>query len=334
MTDGAGIVTASAPVRIDFAGGWTDVPPFADREGGIVVNGALKLRVTATVEARADSLELVAEDLGERVEVRTRTDLVLDGRLDLLAAAVRRFGPATGRVGTRAETPAGSGLGSSGALGVALVAALARWTGEVLPPDELAERAYFVESEEARHPGGRQDQYAAALGGFHHLAFGNGQVEARQLRLEQEFQEELARRTVLCYTGTSRVSGATIGRVMAAYARGEESVCGALRQLRDVARAMTTALEAADLGEVGRLLTTNWEAQQRLDPAMRTEGMKRLEQVVSAHGMLGCKAAGAGAGGTMIFLAAGNPERLADAARAAGATILPAAWSEEGILFS
>jgi D-glycero-alpha-D-manno-heptose-7-phosphate kinase len=323
---------AAAPARLDLAGGWTDVPPFSAREGGVVVNASIALAAHARLTIGGPLIRLVAEDLGETLECADSGGLILDGRLDFLKAALRMFPvQSTCTLTTRADTPPGSGLGTSGAMGVALVSLLARARHEHLSEREIAEHAYQLESGEVKNPGGRQDQYAAALGGFHRLAFRDPDVGIEPITLDPAFAAELERRIVLCYTGRSRVSGGTIARVMGAYERGDPTVTGALRALRDVAQDMVEALRAADLGRVAMLLTENWRRQQDLDPAMRTEEMARLERAVAAAGALGGKAAGAGAGGSMFFVAAPDGGAVADAARATGAVVLPLRWAREGV---
>lgn len=323
---------AEAPARLDLAGGWTDVPPFSAREGGVVVNAAIALAARAQLTIGGRRIRLVAEDLGETLECADSGGLILDGRLDFLKAALRMFPvQSTCTLTTRADTPPGSGLGTSGAMGVALVGLLARARHEHLSEREIAEHAYHLESNEVKNPGGRQDQYAAALGGFHRLAFRDPDVGIEPITLDPAFAAELERRLVLCYTGHSRVSGATIARVMGAYERGDPTVTAALRALRDVAQDMVEALRAADVGRVAGLLTENWRRQLELDPAMRTEEMARLERAVMAAGALGGKAAGAGAGGSMFFVAATDGVAVADAARATGAVVLPVRWAWEGV---
>lgn len=322
---------ASAPSRLDFAGGWTDVPPFSDREGGQVVAAAISLRVTAEFEPGGTGLLLRAEDLGLAERVASPAELGGGERLPLHRAALRMFPAGPGTLRTRSEVPPGSGLGSSGALDVALVAALAAARGDDYSTDEIAALGYELEATEAGLPGGRQDQYSAALGGFNRLSFKGEVVGIEALALEPGFQAELERRTVICYTGRSRVSGETIARVMAAYERGEPGVTGALRQLADLASEMSEALLAADLVRVGRLLSANWVAQQRLDPQMATPEMAALERAVRAAGILGGKAAGAGAGGCMFFLAGDDGGHLAGAAEAVGARVLAAGWSPTGV---
>src|SRR3989442_13576324 len=202
---------------------------------------------------------------------------------------------------------------------VALVAALARARAERLTGREIAEQAWYLETVEAKIPGGRQDQFAAALGGFQRLTFRDPDVGVEPITLDPAFATALARRTVLCYTGRSRVSGATIARVTAAYERGDPRLTGALRAMKDVAATMTEALRAGDVGRVATLLSDNWTQQQALDPGMRTPEMAQLENALTAVGALGGKAAGGGAGGGSCFGTGGDPQSCIRAARAAGA---------------
>lgn len=331
MTPSGGRVRARAPVRLDFAGGWTDVPPFSEREGGVVVNAAIALHAQAEVVPGGEGIRLVSEDLGLEERLEGAPDLAGDGRLPLLRAGLRLLPVIPGTITTRSEAPPGSGLGSSGALDVAVVAALAQARGQHLGPDETARLAWRLEVEEAGIAGGRQDQWAAAWGGIQRLEFRGTEVIRTPLELDAGFAEELAGRTVLCYTGHSRLSGAMISRVMRAYEQGERRVTGSLRAMLDSAHGMDEALRSADLAGVGRFLAGNWSLQCALDPGMRTDAMARLEQAVTEAGILGGKAAGAGAGGCMFFLARGSREPLEAAARAAGATILPVAWDLEGV---
>ena len=323
---------AHAPLRLDFAGGWTDVPPFSQREGGVVVNGAIALYARAELKLGGTVLRLVSEDLDQTVECNSVSELKLDGRLDLAKAALRMF-PVTGglELTTRSDAPAGSGLGSSGALDVALVAMLTQARQDRVSERELAEYGCHLEVGEAGHRGGKQDQYAAALGGFHRLSFRDPDVGVEPVTLDPAFAAALERQLVVCYTGTSRVSSDTIERVMGAYERGDRAVTGALRAMKDLAEEMVEALRAADLAKVGALLAANWTRQQALDAAMRTPGMARLEQNMAGARVLGGKAAGAGAGGCMFFLAPENPSAAIAAARDAGVTILPVRWATEGV---
>jgi len=232
---------------------------------------------------------------------------------------------------TRSDAPPGSGLGSSGALDVALVAALSSARGETRDPFEIAETACHLEAIEAAIAGGRQDQFASSYGGFLRLGFQDPQAEVQRLKLSPNLMEELPRRIVLCYTGASRFSGSTIERVMKAYEQGDRSVGAALHGLRDVADSMADALVAADFSRIGRLLSENWRHQLALDEKMSTPEMAQLEQAMLEAGALGGKAAGSGAGGCMFFLAPDDPSAMIEAARTLGAKLLPVGWALRGV---
>lgn len=323
---------ASAPVRLDFAGGWTDVAPFAVEEHGVVVNAAIELRAHAEVEPGGVGLRLEADELDRRTEVLGGAwTAEQTAGFALQKAALQGAGMAAAVLRTRSEVPPGSGLGSSGSLGVALVAALDSARGVRQNPVDLAEAAFQLEAIDAALPGGKQDQYAAALGGFHRLGFQAGRVAVRPLALDSAVMAALGERIVVCYTGTSRISSRTISRVMSAYVARDTAVVAALRGMLEIAERMAEALRAGDLAEVGRLLSRNWSCQQQLDRGMCTPEMARLEAAMRDAGTLGGKAAGAGAGGSMFFLAADNPAAAIRAATSAGARVLPFRWAEEGV---
>jgi D-glycero-alpha-D-manno-heptose-7-phosphate kinase len=323
--------SAAAPVRLDLAGGWTDVPPFSAREGGVVVTAAIRLFARAEVRLGGTGFRLISEDLHDQLEVSDSAGLVRDGRLDLLKAGLRMLPVGACTLTTRSDAPPGSGLGSSGALDVALVAALSSARGESPDPVAIAETACHLEAVEAGIAGGRQDQFASSHGGFLRLEFQDPEAEVQRLKLDADFMANLARRIVLCYTSASRFSGTTIDRVMRAYERGDRGVATALHGLREVAEAMTEALAAADFGRIGRLLTQNWEHQQALDQRMCTPEMGQLEHAMRAAGALGGKAAGSGAGGCMFFLAPTDPTDMIAAATNRGVRVLPVRWAMRGV---
>jgi len=323
---------ACAPLRLDLAGGWTDVPPFSTVEGGAVVNVAIRLSASAQWTPGGNGIRLMSHDLREELHGARLDELDQSGKLRLLRAALRVMPVEPPfSVETDCDAPPGSGLGSSGAVDVALAWVLTSAGRTDASPKDLAELARKAEAEVAGIAGGKQDQYAAAFGGFHLFEFLDPEVSVRPLQLDADFALALARQTVLCYTGQSRISGNTITRVMAAYADGAPAVTGALRELKDLAYAMAEALISADLERVAVLLSRNWLCQQVLDPGMQTELMKKLEVAAASAGALGGKAAGAGAGGSMFFVMPDDPAPLADAAKELGMTVLPVEWSWEGV---
>jgi D-glycero-alpha-D-manno-heptose-7-phosphate kinase len=328
-----GRVVTSAPTRVDFAGGWSDVPVFADAESGIVANAALSLRVHVEAIRGGAGVRLVAEDLGERVVARHPADLGYDGHLDLHKAAVNMLPVGGGlELITRSDAPAGSGLGASGALDVALVAALAPLRGEWYGREELAELGFHLEAEELKLEGGRQDQYAAALGGVHELHFRRGGATVHPIPLSPDARSELDAMLVIAYTGHSHFSAQTHRRVWAAYAEGRDDVVDALRSIRDLGGAAADALRRADWPALAAVMDENWRHQQRLDGTISTPGVRTVEQAARASGAWGLKATGAGAGGCLAILAAPETRvRVAAAVTEAGARVLDARIDMDGI---
>jgi D-glycero-alpha-D-manno-heptose-7-phosphate kinase len=327
------IAHGRAPLRIDLAGGWTDVAPYSARAGGVVVNVAVNLYAHAQVRRRRGGVSVRALDLGAAATARHRAELRPDGELALLKAAARRLGPSGGfEVLTSSDAPPGSGLGGSGAMGVALVAAFAALADERPIAAEIAQRAYELETGDAGLVGGKQDQYAASLGGVQFLEFGGPGVRATRLTPPAARLRELERHLVLCYTGASRLSADTHERVWRRFEQGDTAVIAALDGLRACALRMRDAVAGGDVAAVGEVLSRNWAHQRALGEGMQTETMRALERAANTAGAAGCKACGAGAGGCMVFLAkAGRAFALADALRTAGGTVLRFAFDDAGV---
>ena len=326
-------VRATAPMRVDFVGGWTDVPIYADDQGGAVVNAAIERRVRVECLLGDSRIRLHAEDLGHRVTLPSSRHLTYDGTLDLHKAALNML-PVTGgiEVLTRSDAPGGSGLGASGALDVALLAGLAHCREEHFTPEELAELGFQLEARELGLLGGRQDQYAAALGGFHLYEFGRSAVGVRPLSVDGATAEDLARHLVVAYTGHSHFSSATHERVWRAFRARDPSVVEALQAMRELADPAADALEAADWRRLAEVVDANWCAQQRLDPTIATEGMHGIEHAMRRAGAWGVKATGAGAGGCLIALCGPSSRRsVVSAAEEAGADVLDVGFASEGV---
>jgi D-glycero-alpha-D-manno-heptose-7-phosphate kinase len=300
-----GLIRSRAPVRIDFAGGWTDVPPFSAEVGGFVVNAAITRYAYATLIPHPDhAFRLESGDYDTYVEARDIRQMEYDGNLDLLKAAVRRMDlQVGGHILTRSDAPPGSGTGSSASMGVALVGLLAAATNQnETPRAEIAALANKLEIEELQIQGGKQDQYAAALGGISFMAFKDPEVTVERLEVSRDFLYELEKHLLLIYTGKSRLSGDIISRVMGAYQRDDAQVKTALMNIRQASLDMKEAFAAEDLGRVGEVLDCNWENQKRLYPEMTTPKIEALLTVARPEGVLGAKACGAGGGGCILIL--------------------------------
>ena len=298
------MIRSRAPVRIDFAGGWTDVPPFSAEVGGCVVNAAItRYAYAALIPHESGEYRLESGDYDTYVEARDIRQMEYDGNLDMLKAAVRRMNMTMGgHLLTRSDAPPGSGTGSSASMGVALVGLLDEATGKCQSRAETAALANLLEIEELKIQGGKQDQYAAALGGISFMEFHDPVVKTERLDVSRDFLYELEKHLLLIYTGKSRLSGDIISRVMGAYKRDDPQVKSALLNIRQAGLDMREAFLAEDIQRVGQVLDFNWENQKRLYPEMTTPKIEALFTVARPEGVLGGKACGAGGGGCILLL--------------------------------
>ena len=306
-------LTSRAPTRIDFGGGWTDVPPFPAEEGGYVCNLAIARYATAHLREAGGVGGSQREGVNDA----------------LAAAALRRSGLGDVALTLASDFPVGAGLGGSSAAGIATMGALAAWRRRERSRAELAEESRAVEVEDLGVAGGRQDHYAAAFGGALGLRFGDG-VEVERLSIDG-VAGELERRCVVGYTGQSRISGRTITGVIDAYQAREPRVTAALRRMRALAEQMADALRRGALDDLGRLVGEHWVHQRALHPEITTERIDALVERATAAGALGVKALGASGGGCVVAVAAAGREADVRAAVAALAEPLPFRVDHDGL---
>jgi D-glycero-alpha-D-manno-heptose-7-phosphate kinase len=292
-------IVARAPTRLDFGGGWTDVPPYTEREGGAVCSVAITRYATATAA------------LDERAGRRAGVDAPSDD--PLTAAALRRSGLRGAVAHVSSDVPAGSGLGGSSACGVALAGALAALRGASLAPNELAALSRATEVEELGVAGGYQDHYAAAYGGALLLGFSDC-ASVELLELPGTSADDLVRRSVLLFTGESRLSSRTIDSVRDAYVAGEPRTVAALARIKVLAIEMAAALRAGDVDSLGRLVGEHWVHQRALHPTITTPRIDAVLERARHAGALGLKALGASGGGCVLAIAEdGREDELAAA---------------------
>ena len=292
-------IVARAPTRLDFGGGWTDVPPYTEREGGAVCSLAIARYATATA----------ASD--EHVARRAGAAALADDALT--AAALRRAGIPGAVAHVTADFPAGAGLGGSSACGVALAGALAMLRDVHLAPNELAALSRATEVEDLGVAGGFQDHYAAAYGGALLLGFAEC-ASVEPLALPGTSADDLLRRSVLLYTGESRLSGSTVAAVRDAYLAGESRTVTALARIKALAGEMARALRGGDVDALGRLVGEHWVHQKALHPTITTPRIDAIVERAVRAGALGVKALGASGGGCVLAIAAdGREDELARA---------------------
>lgn len=308
------IIRSKAPLRIGLAGGGTDVSPYSDLYGGAVLNATISKYAHAHIEPlKEDKIVLYAADRKETLEFAIGEPLPVDGRLDLAKGiynrVVRDYGPVPSgfKLTTLVDAPAGSGLGTSSTLVVAILGAFAEWMKLPLGEYDAAHLSYQVERKDLQMAGGRQDQYAATFGGINFMEFyGEDKVIVNPLRIRFEYLQELENNLLLFYTATSRNS-ATIIKAQSQNVREKDpGSIEAMHQLKEQARMMKEALLLGNIDEIGKILDFGFRYKKQMAGGISNTLIDDIYETALKAGASGGKISGAGGGGFMTFYCPGT----------------------------
>lgn len=291
-----------APLRISFGGGGTDVAPFCENEGGAIIGSTINKYAYCSIVPREDDEIIVHSlDFDMTIKFNAKENFIYDGKLDLVKAAMKAMDIDQGcEVYLQCDAPAGSGLGTSSTVMVAILKALAKWKNEELEGYELADLAYEVERIDLGISGGYQDQYAATFGGFNFIEFhGRNNVVVNPLRIRKEIINELQYNMLLCYTGGIHVSAKIIDDQVKNYRK--KDGFAAMCEVKQLAYDMKDALLKGQLNEFGRLLDDGWEAKKRMSSKITNPQIDMLYEEAKRAGALGGKLLGAGGGGFLLI---------------------------------
>jgi D-glycero-alpha-D-manno-heptose-7-phosphate kinase len=334
------IVRARAPLRLGLAGGGTDVSPYCDLHGGSVMNVTIDKYAYATIDAAADGkAHFLAQDAGVSERIAPAEVMATAGPLQLAKGVYRRIvteflgghAPAI-RVRTHSDAPPGSGLGSSSTMVVALVTAFVEYFGLALGEYEIAHLAYAIERNDLGLVGGKQDQYAAAFGGFNFMEFYAGErVIVNPLRIKDWIRAELESSLVLYFTGVSRASAKIIDEQSRNIREGDAVSLEAMHRLKDEATRMKEALLRGDFARLAEVMQAGWLAKKETAASISNSRIEEIEAVATAHGASATKVSGAGGGGFMIFLCdPADRVGLVRALAGAGGTLYDAHFTLDG----
>ncbi len=325
------IITRS-PLRITLGGGGTDLPSYSSHFGGFVMSAAIDKYVFVTVTRPfVKGIYLKYSEL-EKVDSVDRV------QHPIIREALRLFEWETPQVEitTLADIPAGTGLGSSGSFTTALLKALSAHRRRLLHPTELAELACEIEINKLGEPIGRQDQYAAALGGVTCFDFNqDDSVQARPLRLGYEILHQLEDNLLLFFTGFARSAGDILHDQDVRTTAGDKDMLTHLHQVKDLGLQSRSALEAGRLDEFGELMDEHWEHKKKRSGGMSNAQVDEWYELGRRNGALGGKLVGAAGGGFLLFYAERH-RALREAMQKAGLQELRFRFDFEGtkVLFS
>lgn len=310
------IVRSRAPLRISFGGGGTDVAPFRDLHGGLVINATINKFVYSTFTHRKSStttfknadtgetFSLTVEDSTKGLGIESIPEGVrLHYATYMAVAKLTGLEPLMGlECVTFADAKNGSGLGTSSTCVVAMLKGYTELLGLDLDDHEIAELAWVIERIDCQIAGGKQDQYAATFGGFNLIEFQKDSTNVIPIRLKNWIRHEFESRIVLYYTGQSRNSGTLIKRQISAMGENDSDVLGNLHLLKQEAKAMKSALIRGNFGEVARSMNFGWTAKMAAAPLSVNDEMRRAYEAARDAGAEAGKVCGAGGGGYMLFL--------------------------------
>ena len=308
------IIRSKAPLRLGLAGGGTDVSPYCDLFGGSILNATINLYAYASIEPTDDST-ISIESIDRKISVSYPSGeaLIHDGNLDLIKEVynkvVKKFThkPLSFKLSTFLDAPAGSGLGASSTLVVAVLGAFTEWLKLPLGEYDIAHLAYEIERVDLKMAGGRQDQYSATFGGVNFMEFyKDDKVIVNPLKIKEQYLEELAHNLILYYTETSRYSSSIIETQMQNVLNKNLQSIEASHHLKEQAEMMKEVLLRGDVNEVGRILDFGWQNKKQLTQGITNPLLDEIYATAIENGASGGKISGAGGGGFMVFYCPGN----------------------------
>lgn len=301
-------IRSKAPFRISFGGGGTDMSPFCVDHSGCIISTTIDRHVFITIEPRDDEkVHVNAINFDEEFTFNIG-DRDYSEESELFKGIVNVLGVKDGfNITAYSELPAGSGMGGSSSLSVALIGAFNEYYDLGLNEHEIAQKAYDIEREELEQSGGYQDQYAAAYGGFNYMEF-TDEVKVFPVDTSTEMINELQYRLILCYVGGSHFSSNIQDEVLEGYEVEKKSYMDSMEELKKVAQAMRNIVKSKNLtklNEFGQLLHKGWLAKKSLSDKISNKNIEKFYITSRKSGIIGGKLLGAGGGGHLLLFS--NP---------------------------
>lgn len=334
------IYRSKAPLRIGLAGGGTDVSPYSDQFGGAILNATLSLHAHAGIETLNEKKIIIhSVDKNEEQCFGWADQLPINGELDLLKGVYNRiqkdhpFKMTGFRLTTFVDAPAGSGLGTSSTLVVAIIGAFVEMLKLPLGEYDIAHYAYEIERNDLQLAGGRQDQYAATFGGFNFMEFyANDKVIVNPLRIRQDYLNELENNLVLYFTSTTRESAAIIREQQRNVNEKNTKSIDAMHQLKEQAKMMKEALLVGKLDEMGEILDYGFCQKKNMAANISNSHIEEIYEAVKKSGATGGKISGAGGGGFMIFYCPKNTRyQVIETLNTFGGRVTPYQFTQHGL---
>ena len=304
------IIRSKAPLRLGLAGGGTDVSPYSDIFGGLILNATINLYAYCIIEEiEKNIIEINSYDTNHKFVYDVTESFLIDDNASLIKGVYNRivhdYGPVPCGfvITTYNDAPAGSGLGTSSTMVVCILKAFIEWMSLPLGDYEIARLAYEIERKDLGLSGGKQDQYAAAFGGFNYMEFlQNDIVIVNPLKVKRWILDELEASMLLYYTGTSRSSAAIIDEQKKNTSQGNNDAIEAMHKIKQSAIDMKLAVLKGDVEGFADILREAWENKKKMANNITNPMIQEAMDVAMATGAKAGKVSGAGGGGFIMFV--------------------------------
>ena len=333
------IIRSKAPLRLGLAGGGSDVSPYSDIYGGLILNATINLYAYCTIEETENGrIEINAFDAHCHKSYPLTKVLKIDGEASLIKGVYNRIAQTYNlemrsfKITTYNDAPAGSGLGTSSTMVVCILKAFIEWLSLPLGDYETSRLAYEIERKDLGLSGGKQDQYAAAFGGFNYMEFlQNDLVIVNPLKIKRWIVDELEASMILYCTGVSRSSASIIDEQKKNTTTGNQTAIEAMHRIKQSAIDMKLALLKGDMTEFARLIGEAWEDKKKMANAITNPMIQEAFDTAIAAGAMAGKVSGAGGGGFIMFIVEPTRKKnVVEALRTLNGFVMPFQFSDGG----
>jgi len=325
-------IRSRAPLRIGIAGGGTDVEPYASEKGGCVFNTTINKYAYCTLTPREDTMmSIESHYYGRYKSSLKKRPFKFNGNMDLIKAVANHFELDHGfDMAIHSDVPSGSGLGGSSTMIVAMISAIANWVGKDLTKYDMARLSYRLEREDIGLEGGKQDQYAAAFGGFNYIRLDSSGVTVKPANIHEDIINELQSRSVLCFTKITRESADVIRSQKKSFEKGYNEE--ALNASKVLAKSIGKALENGNIDKAAAELDESWKYKKQFSDKVSNRQIDKFYDIAKANGAIGGKVSGAGGGGFMYFICEYDKKpKVSEVLKKAGAELTEFAFDPKGV---
>ena len=293
------MIISKTPLRMSFVGGGSDLPGFYRRHGGAVLSTSIDKYIYVNINRKFDDGIRIAYSKTEEVpsvdQIQHR----------LVRACMEHLNLSGGiEITTIADIPSkGTGLGSSSSFTVGLLHALNAYQGRYVSKETLGRDSCYIEIDRCCEPIGKQDQYAAAYGGFNLIEFHpDDTVVVTPVICRRETLLAIENNIVVFYTGITR-SASKLLEQQTAHMNRQGDKQEILRRMVQLAYDLRTEIQNNNEAVFGEILHENWMLKKSLTEGISTEDIDHWYAAARAAGATGGKILGAGAGGFLMLYA-------------------------------